>query len=72
MHVNNRGVLRCSRVVSISCYTSGNCRVTNPVINHACGKDQEDYDFWNISVVIYETHMSSSHVGDRNTFEAMT
>ena len=44
MHVHNRVVLMCSREVNISCYTSGNrhvTQVTNPVISHACGKDQE-------------------------------
>ena len=41
MHVHNR----CSKEVSSSCYTNGNRRVTqvtNPVISHECGKDQEE------------------------------
>ena len=44
MHVHNRGEFRCSRKLSSSCYTSDTSHVTqvsNPVINHEWGKDQE-------------------------------
>jgi hypothetical protein len=44
MHVHNRGEFICSRKISSSCYTSDTRRVTqvtNHVINHEWGKDQE-------------------------------
>jgi hypothetical protein len=69
------GELRYSGRVSCSCSTSDIRRVnlvTNPVISHERGKDQEVFTYpWSFVTQIFHNGQSSRG-GDRKTFEVMT
>ena len=74
--LKTEGELRCSRRVSSSCSTSGTRRVnlvTNPMINHEWGKDQEVFTTsgtypWSFVTLIFHNGQPS-HGDDRKTFE---
>ena len=69
----------CSGMISSSCSTSDTRRVnlvTNPVISHEWGKDQEVFTTsgtypWSFMTQIFHNDLPS-HGGDRKTFEVMT
>jgi hypothetical protein len=73
------GELGCSGRVSSSCSTSGTRRVnlvTNPVISHELGKDQEVFMTsvtypWSFVTQVFHTRQPS-HVGDRKYTTTLT
>ena len=76
--LNTGDELRCSGRVSSSCSTSDTRRVnlvTNPVINHEWGKDQEVFTTsgtypWSFVTQIFHNGQPR-HGGDRKTFEVL-
>ena len=78
-HTKTGGKPWCSARKSSSCSTSGTCRgtlVTNPVIFHEWGNDQEVLATSGTYLWSFVTQMcrngQPSHGGDRKTFEVMT